>query len=143
MKTERRRKKMTRKEKQKMIRHVVLDRKDLLNRVADAAKEIKSIVGITMSSNGSNISLSDSRVIDDGANIIASLNHDHLNLDNFDEIDNQILREFLSRLSEATSKTDELAGDGTTATTVLTSALMDAMLLELEIGDYDINQMNK
>lgn len=110
--------------RKKKTKHVILDKKKFALEMYLASKPISDMVASTMTSSGKYISLPDGTTTNDGATIVQKL-HD-MRPTFFDEhIKNKSVWFFLEKLIEATEKTDELAGDGTSATTLMTKILTE------------------
>lgn len=100
---------------------IVKQRMSFLSDVAEISDKTRDIVGKTMTWAGDYVTLPNGITTNDGATIIE-------NLVNADFGENEAQRTYVRKLEEATAKTDELAGDGTSATVVLTSALVNELL---------------
>lgn len=96
---------------------IVIDRSELLSKTNDFAQKISKIVGSTMTQNGAYVSLFDDVTTNDGATVVSKLSSQGFGNDDVEKM-------YLSKLMEATEKTDELAGDGTSATTVVTASIV-------------------
>lgn len=119
------------KKKQKAI-----GREKLIDHTYWFAETIKNIVGATMTQNGTYVSLLDGITTNDGATVVSRLSQYKFG-------DDDIQKMYLSKLMEATEKTDELAGDGTSATTVVTAALIAYLKFHKESSVQTLEKFDK
>lgn len=108
----------------KITRHIMIQEKEFISTVKEMAQVVAEVVAKTMTAKGDYVSLLDGTTTNDGATIVSKLNDSNLDLFHKNPALNAVLEMYLQKLTEATEKTDELAGDGTSATTLLTYLLI-------------------
>lgn len=98
-----------------------INRKEFLEEFAYTAKDVSTKIGSTMTSNGDFFSISMASgggTTNDGATIVEDLANGFYN---------SIGLDYINKLRQATYRTDEFAGDGTSATAVITGGLVVAI----------------
>lgn len=98
-----------------------IHRSEFLPKFARVANDVAEKIGSTMTSNGDFFSLSPASgggTTNDGATIVEDFVNGYYDV---------IGRDYIDRLRQATFRTDEFAGDGTSATTVITGRLVEAV----------------
>lgn len=111
------------------MKYKLVNRNEFLDETSKISEVVARLVGGTMTSIGQHVTLHDGTTTNDGATIV-----DRLRSIRFGE--NEIQRSFIKKLHEATSKTDELAGDGTSATTVITNELIQVINARIISGTH-------
>lgn len=112
-----------------------LNRKEYLDKATEASQFAADVIGNTMTSVGKYVSLPDNVTTNDGVTIVRNIS-----------FDDETKQAVINKLRAAAAKTDELAGDGTSATTILTNKLLQVikenqdknyMTIEQELNEWE------